>query len=246
MDQQVDESENFDFYDSSCTFSQEHMVNDTTSEDNSKITINGEPSFHEDLDVSKGTYGVVGSSDLSLACSKGFFSLPRVLSPSPYEMVTDYLLIGDFTCWYIPTISGLPVYDGSIFADSIWPSGINELFADEWGDHTLPYIPHEVSTFFTQQYTGDSVSIHDVGDSPTTPSFTQDHVDWVIGDPGVNSILHPVVYAMLLHSHRVMICVFQLSDISEFQRLGLLLFHQSDMAVESNWSDLSLTSEQIL
>ena len=64
-------------------------------------------------------------------------------------MATAYLLIGDFTCWYIPAISGLPVYDGSIFADSIWPSGVNELFATEWREHTLPYVPHEVSTFFT-------------------------------------------------------------------------------------------------
>jgi hypothetical protein len=246
MGQQVDESENSDFYDSSCTFSQEHMVNDTTSEDNSEITINGEPSFHEDLDVCKGTYGGVGSSDLSLACSEGFFSLPRVLSPSSYEMVTGYLLIGDFTCWYIPAISGLPVYDGSIFADSIWPSGVNELFANEWEEHTLPNIPHEVSTFFTQQYTGNRVSIHDVGDSPTTLSLTQDHVDWVIGNPGVDSILHLVVYDVLLHSHKVMICVSQPSTISEIRRSGLLRFHLGDIAIESDWLDLSLPSIQIL
>ena len=36
---------------------------------------------------------------------------------------------------------------------------------------------NEVFTFFTQQYTGDRVSIHDVGDSPTILSLTQDHVD---------------------------------------------------------------------
>ena len=62
-------------------------------------------------------------------------------------MATTYLLIGDFTCWYIPAISDLLVYVGGIFTDSIWPSGVNELFADEWGEHTLPYISHEVSTF---------------------------------------------------------------------------------------------------
>ena len=135
------------------------------------------------------------------------------------------MLIGDFTCWYIPAISDLPAYVSGIVTDSIWPSEVNELFADEWGEHTLPYIPHEVSTFFTQQYTIDSVSIHDVGDSPTTLSFTQDHVDWVIVDPGVNRILHLADCVVLLHNHRIMICVFQPFDTSEFQRLGLLCFH---------------------
>ena len=101
-------------------------------------------------------------------------------------------------------------------------------------------------TFFTQQYIGDSVSIHDVGDSPTTLSFTKDHVDWVMGDPGANSILHLVVYALLLHSHRVMICVFQPSDISEIQRSGLLRFHLGGIVIGLNWPDLSLPSVQIL
>ena len=172
MDQQVDESRNSDFYDSNCTFSHEHMVSDTTSEDNLEISNNGEPSFYEDFDISEGTYGGVRSSDLSLACSEGFFSLLKVLSPTSYEMATTYLLIGDFTCWYIPAISDFPVHVSSIFADSIWPSRVNKLFADKWGEHTLPYVPHEVSTFFIQQYIQDSVSIHDVGDSPTTLSFT--------------------------------------------------------------------------
>ena len=45
IDQQVDESGNSDFYDSNCTLSHEHMVSDTTSEDNLEISINGEPSF---------------------------------------------------------------------------------------------------------------------------------------------------------------------------------------------------------
>ena len=52
MNPQVDKSENSDFYDSNCTFSQEHMISDTTSEDNSEISINGEPSFYEDFDIS--------------------------------------------------------------------------------------------------------------------------------------------------------------------------------------------------
>ena len=203
MDQQVDKTENFDFYDSSCTFSQEDMFSDTTSEDNAEFSSNGEPSFYEDLDMNESTYGGVRDSDLSFAYTERFFSLPRVLSPSSYEMVTGYLLIGDFTCWYILAISGLPVYDGSISVDSIWPSGVNELFAAEWGEHTLPYVPHEVRTIFTQQYIGDSVNIHDVGDSPTTLSFAQDHVDWVIGDLGANSILHLVVYVVLLQVTRL-------------------------------------------
>ena len=138
------------------------------------------------------------------------------------------------------------MFVSSIFADSIWPSRVSELFADEWGEHTLFYVPHEVPTFFIQQYLVDSVSLHDVGDSPTTLSLIQDHVDWVIGDPGVNSTLHLVDYTVLLHSHRIMICVFQPSDTSEFQRLGLLRFYQGDMMMESNWSDLSLSSVQIL
>lgn len=240
MDQQVDESENFDFYDSNCTFSQKEMVSDTTSGDNSEFSANGDPSFYEDLDVCKGTYGVVESSDLPLACSEEFFSLPRVLSPSSYEMVMSYFLIGDFTCRYIPAING------SIFADSIWPSGVDELFADEWEEHTLPNLPHEVFTFFTQQYTRDRVSIHDVGDSPTTLSLTQDHVDWVIGNPGVDSTLHLVVYDVLLHSHRVMISVSQPSTLLEIQRLGLLRLHLGDIGTESDWLDLSLPLVQIL
>ena len=77
-------------------------------------------------------------------------------------------------------------------------------------------------------------------------SFTQDHVDWVIGDPGAYSILHLVVYVVLLHSHRVMICVFQPSNISEIQRSGLLCFHLGGIVIELDWPDLSLSSVQIL
>ena len=109
------------------------------------------------------------------------------------------------------------MYDGSILADSIWPSRVTESFVAEWGEHTLPYIPHEVFTFFTQRYIGDNVSTHDVGDSPTTLFLTQDDVDWVIGDLGANSILHLVIYVVLLHSLRVMICLFQPFDISEIR-----------------------------
>ena len=62
-----------------------------------------------------------------------------------------------------------------------------------------------------------------------------DTMYWLIGDPGV--LVDYVV---------TMICVFQLSDTSEFQRLGLLRFHQGDIVVESNSLDLLLASVRIL
>ena len=68
----------------------------------------------------------------------------------------------------------------------------------------------------------------------------------MIRDPGTTSILDLVVYVVLLHSHRVMICVFQPFDISEIQRLGLLHFHLGDIVIELDWPDLSLSSVQIL
>lgn len=63
-----------------------------------------------------------------------------------------------------------------------------------------------------------------------------DTMYWLIGDLVVNSILHLVDYAV------TMICVFQPSDTSKFQRLGLLRFHQGDIVAESDWLDLPLPS----
>ena len=124
------------------------MFSDTTSEDNAEFSSIGEPSFYEDLDMNESTYGGVRDSDLSFAYTERFFSLPRVLSPSTYKMDTGYLLIGDFTCWYILAIIDLPVNVSGIFPDSIEPSRVNGLLVHEWGEHTLPYVSHEVSTFF--------------------------------------------------------------------------------------------------
>lgn len=62
-----------------------------------------------------------------------------------------------------------------------------------------------------------------------------DTMYWLIEDPSVL-----VDYAV------TMICVFQPSDTSKFQRLGLLCFHQGDIVVESDWLDLPLASVRIL
>lgn len=63
---------------------------------------------------------------------------------------------------------------------------------------------------------------------------------WLIWNPSVNSILHLVDYVVTI------IYVFQPSETSEFQRLGLLHFHQGDIVVESNWPDLPFPLVQIL
>lgn len=63
-----------------------------------------------------------------------------------HEMASIHLLVGYFFFIHATVISGYPTWTVSTFSDLVGPAMVNELHAEEWGQHTLRYIPCEIST----------------------------------------------------------------------------------------------------